>query len=93
MFDKIQANEACLYSAYYELLISSRTGVARVNERSHSLPATHTFKPWLHVQLLHAIILGYGRGYRCQSVRDCATSYQKCRLTKNHSQHGSAELL
>jgi len=34
-------------------------------------------KPRLHVQLLHAIILGPGRGYRCQSVRDCVTSYQK----------------
>jgi len=26
---------------------------------------------------LHAIILGYRRGYRCQSVRDCVMSYQK----------------
>jgi len=28
-------------------------------------------KPWFHVQLLHAIILGSGRGYRCQSVCEC----------------------
>ena len=28
-------------------------------------------KPWFHVQLLHAIILGSGLGYRCQSVCDC----------------------
>ena len=28
-------------------------------------------KPWLHVQLLHAIILGSGRRYRCQSMCVC----------------------
>jgi len=41
-------------------------------------------KPWLHVQLLHAIILGPGWGYCCQSVRDCVTSYQKMSSTKNY---------
>jgi len=33
------------------------------------------------MQLLNKIILGSGRGYRCQSL--CVTSHQKCRLTKN----------
>jgi len=31
---------------------------------------TTRLNPWLHVQLLHAIILGSGRSYRCQSVCD-----------------------
>jgi len=29
---------------------------------------TTTLKPWFHVQLLYAIILGSGRGYRSQCV-------------------------
>jgi len=43
---------------------------------------TYSLKPWFHVQLLHAIILGSGRGYGCQSV--CVTSHRKCRLTKSY---------
>jgi len=39
-------------------------------------------KPRFHMHLLHAVILGFGRGYRCQSV--CVRSLQKCRLTKNY---------
>jgi len=43
---------------------------------------TSRLKPWFHVQLLHAIIiLGSGRGYRCQSVCVCVMSRQKRRLT------------
>jgi len=38
-----QERATCLYSAYYELLISRRSGMARVNERSRSFTATHTF--------------------------------------------------
>jgi len=52
-------------------------GVNTTNQRTR--PAV---KPLFHVQLLHAIILGSGRGYRCQLV--CVTSLQKCRLTNNY---------
>jgi len=41
-------------------------------------------KPWFHVQLLHATVLGSGRGYRCQSVCVCVMSLQKCPLTINY---------
>jgi len=34
-------------------------------------------KPWFHVQSLHAIIFGSGRGYRCQSVCVCVWRHFK----------------
>jgi len=45
LHSKRKVEEACLYSAYYELLSSRRSGMACVNEGSHSfmVPATHTF--------------------------------------------------
>jgi len=42
--DNIDIKEAYLYSAYYEILISRRSSMARVLARDHTvLPATHTF--------------------------------------------------
>jgi len=43
--------------------------------------ACNNFSTWFRVQLLHAVILGFGRGNHCQSV--CVMSLQKCPLTKS----------
>jgi len=36
----VEVKEACLYSAYYELLVSGRSGMARVN-KDHTVFTSH----------------------------------------------------